>query len=139
VTIPERTLQDVLRELLAIRGVTSVAVAGADGTLVEGMTPVEGMTSGEDVLQALQELVPTALASSRALGGLLGDGAVQQTLVEYREGPVLLAPIDGGASEERVHVLVVGLADVMDLGRVRFQLKRRLDSLAEALRRLESP
>ena len=132
-SVPEPSLKDVLRELLGIRGVTSVAVAGADGTLVDGLA------LGEDALSALQELVPTALASSRALGGLLGDAAVQQALVEYEEGPVLLAPIDEGAGEERVRVAVIGLADVADLGRVRFQLKRRLSALAEALGRLQTP
>ncbi|MEJ2287207.1 MAG: roadblock/LC7 domain-containing protein [Deinococcales bacterium] len=120
-------LQDALRELLRVRGVTSVAVAGADGGFVEGLA------LGEDELAALQELIPTALASSRALGGLLGEGAVQQALVEYAEGPVLLAPIEAGAGEDRAHVAVVGLADVSDLGRVRFQLKRRLPALARAL------
>lgn len=131
-SVPEATLKDVLRELLSIRGVTSVAVAGDDGSLVDGLA------LGEDALRALQELVPTALASSRALGGLLGDAAVQQALVEYEQAPVLLAPIDSGVGEERVHVAVVGLADVADLGRVRFQLKRRLSALAQALERLEA-
>ncbi len=125
-------MRDVLREILGIRGVASVAVAGADGSLVDGLA------LGEDALRALQELVPTALASSRALGGLLGDTAVKQTLVEYEMGPVLLAPVDGGAELEPEHVAVVGLADVADLGRVRFQLKRRLPALAEALGRHEA-
>jgi len=133
VSLPEAGLKDVLRELLSIRGVRSVAVAGADGSLVDGLA------LGEDALRSLQELVPTALASSRALGGLLGDAAVQQALVEYEEGPVLLAPIDGGAGEDRMHVAVIGIADVADLGRVRFQLKRRLPALAQALARPEAP
>ena len=128
----DTTLQDVLRELLGIRGVASVAVASADGTLVDGLA------LGEDALQALQELVPTALASSRALGGLLGDAVVQQALVEYEQGPVLLAPIDGDGGEERVHVAVIGIADVADLGRVRFQLRRRMAALAQVLARPEA-
>ncbi len=121
------SLQEALRELLQVRGVTGVAVAGADGGFVDGLA------LGEDELAALQELIPTALASSRALGGLLGEASVQQALVEYAEGPVLLAPIETGVGDESAHVAVVGLADVSDLGRVRFQLKRRLPALARAL------
>lgn len=120
-------LQDALRDLLQVRGVTGVAVATADGG------SVEGLALGEDELAALQELIPTALASSRALGGLLGEGRVQQALVEYAEGPVLLAPIETGVGEEGAHVAVIGLSDVSDLGRVRFQLKRHLPTLAQAL------
>lgn len=131
-TIEAGALKVALRDLLGVRGVVSVAVAGADGGLVEGLA------LGDEELAALQELIPTALASSRALGGLLGEGAVQQALVEYAEGPVLLAPIDAVGDEEASHVAVVGLAGVGDLGRVRFQLKRRLPALAEALGLLEA-
>ena len=120
-------LQAALRALLGVRGITSAAVAGADGELIDGLS------LGDEELAGLRELVPTALASSRALGGLLGEGAVRQALIEYREGPVLLAPIDGGSDDEGGPVAVIGLANVTDLGRVRFQLKRHLASLAEAL------
>lgn len=126
-TAAPEALKQELRELLAVRGVTSVAVAGADGSLVDGLA------LGEHELVALQELVPTALASSRALGGLLGDGPVQQTLVEYVQGPVLMAPIKASDDGEGGFVAVVGLAGVSDLGRVRFQLKRRIGGLAKAL------
>jgi len=117
-----------LERLLDVRGVVSVAVAGADGSLVEGLA------LGDEDLASLQELVPTALASSQALGALIGEGPVEQSLVEYAEGPVLMAPIEADAAEGEGHVLVVGLANVNDLGRVRFQLKRLLPSLAGGLR-----
>lgn len=120
-------LQAALRDLLAVRGITSAAVAAADGELVEGLS------LGEEELAGLRELVPTALASSQVLGGLMEDGAVRQALIEYREGPVLLAPIGGGPDGEEGHVAVIGLAGVGDLGRVRFQLKRHLAALAQAL------
>lgn len=121
-------LSDVLQELLGVRGVTSVAVAGADGGIVEGLA------LGEGELVDLQELVPTALASSRALGGLFPDGAAGQALVEYTEGPVLLTPIEDDEAADGARVLVVGLASVADLGRVRYQLGRRLPGIADALR-----
>jgi uncharacterized protein len=125
-------LQAALRALLEVRGITSAAVAGADGELVDGLS------LGEEELAALRELIPTALASSRALGGLLEEGSVRQALIEYREGPVLLAPIEGGSGDEGGPVAVIGLANVTDLGRVRFQLKRHLAALAEALQAREA-
>lgn len=120
-------LKATLERLLDVRGVISVAVAGADGGMVEGLA------LGEDELAALKELVPTALASSRALGALLGEQPVEQSLVEYAAGPVLMAPIEPDAAEGSGHVLVVGLENVTDLGRVRFQLKRVLPDLAGGL------
>jgi len=121
-------LKAALERLLDVRGVVSAAVAGADGSLVEGLA------LGESELAALEELVPTALASSQALGALVGEGPVEQSLVEYAEGPVLMAPIEPDAAEGTGHVLVVRLDSVSDLGRVRFQLKRLLPGLAGPLR-----
>lgn len=120
-------IQALLEGLLDVRGVVSAAVAGADGSLVEGQA------LGDSQLAALQELVPTALASSHALGALVGEQPVEQSLVEYTEGPVLMAPIEPDAVEGTGHVLIVGLAGVQDLGRVRFQLKRVLPDLARTL------
>lgn len=117
----------VLQRLLEVHGVVSAAVAGADGSLVEGVAV------GEADLAALQELVPTALASSRALGALLGEEPVERSLVEYAAGPVLMAPVDADAAEGAGHVLIVGLDSVNDLGRVRFQLTRLLPGLADGL------
>lgn len=120
-------LKVALEALLDVRGVVSVAVAGADGSLVEGLA------LGQAELEALQELVPTALASSSALGALVGDRPVEQSLVEYAEGPVLLTPLGAGEAPGGGHVLVIGLDSVSDLGRVRFQIKRQLAGLAEAV------
>ncbi|MEJ2666916.1 MAG: hypothetical protein P8Z81_07455, partial [Deinococcales bacterium] len=69
-------LKDLLEGVLDVRGVVSAAVAAADGSLVQGLA------LGEAGLSELQELVPTALASSHALGALLGEGPVVQSLVE---------------------------------------------------------
>lgn len=123
----EAALDAALRALLTVRGVVHAAVAAADGELV-GEASLEGGPASE-----LRELIPTALASSRALGGLLGEGEVRQTLIEYREEPVLLAPIAGAAADGEAHVAVIGLAGVEDLGRVRFQLGRHLAALEQAL------
>lgn len=121
-------LTPLLRQLLDVRGVVSAAVAGADGGLVDGVA------LGETGLTELEELVPTALASSKALGALIGEGPVEQSLVEYAEGPVLLAPLGDEDEDGAGHVVVVALESVSDLGRVRFQLKRLLSALGEGLR-----
>ncbi len=121
-------LTPLLRQLLDVRGVVSAAVAGADGGLVDGVA------LGETGLTELEELVPTALASSKALGALIGEGPVEQSLVEYAEGPVLLAPLGDEDEDGAGHVVVVALESVSDLGRVRFQLKRLLPALGEGLR-----
>lgn len=125
--MPDAALKTALQRLLQVRGVVSAAVAGADGGLLEGSAV------GDAGATSLQELVPTALAASRALGALVGEGPVEQSLVEYTEGPVLMAPIGADAEGGEGHVLIVRLASVDDLGRVRFQLKRMLPGLAREL------
>ena len=48
-------------------------------------------------------------------------------MVEYPEGPVLLVPLEGG------YLLVVLMDSMQSLGRVRFQLKKSVPRLKEAL------
>lgn len=120
-------LEGELSSLLEVKGVTSASVVGADGVLVAGAEGVAG-----DLLR-VAELVPSALGSSHALGGLLGDGEVSQTLVEFERAPVLLVPLAGEDAGSSGHVAVLTLASVADLGRVRFRLKGMLPRVAHAL------
>lgn len=130
----------VLRDLAAVRGVRNAAVVTADGRVVEAV-------GGSGGVERLAELVTAALASSEALAGVLGGGGASQTLVEYEDAPVLLAPLptsDGSdvleaafgapaVARETAFLSVVTLDGVGDLGRVRFQLRRLLPELARAL------
>jgi len=118
------TVRVILDEMIAVRGVRSASVVGAEGTVVDGVA-----ADGGD-LQLLAERVASAVGSSRALAALMGEGGLQQAFLEYLHEPVLLAPV-GPGDEDAVLVLTLGSA--ADLGRVRYELRRALPRLAEAL------
>ncbi|MER3442793.1 Roadblock/LC7 domain protein [Calidithermus terrae] len=115
-------LQEVLTELQAVRGVLGSALVAEDGFVVES-THSEG---GAD-LDFLGSSASTALASARALSQELGRGEVEEVMVEYPEGPLLLVPLAQG------YLLVVLLDSMQSLGRARFQLKKSIPRLKEAL------
>jgi len=117
----------ILSEALAVPGVTAAAVVSGDGDLV-------GWATGEPpgFEDAGTELA-ASYAAARVLAESLG-GALRQSILEYRGGPVVLAvaPHPADASGASVRVLVLRLRTPSDLGRARFELPRLLAGLAAA-------
>ncbi|RIH87931.1 Roadblock/LC7 domain protein [Meiothermus luteus] len=116
-------VQEVLSELQATKGVLASALVAEDGFVVES-TRAEKAPD----LDFLGSAASTALASARALSQELGRGEVEEVMVEYPEGPILLVPLEGG------YLLVVLMDAMQSLGRVRFQLKKSVPRLKEALK-----
>ena len=119
------SLADLLNEALTIKGVTSAAVVGQDGKLVEGAS-----SSGQD-LSFIGGLITSGMASSRVLAELLGEGDITQTMIEFDEGPVLITPL-GSASMGEGNVAVLTLGSAGDMGRARLKLRKLLPKIAEA-------
>ena len=114
-------LRSLLEEIARIKGLTSIAIIGEDGFVIESAT-----SDGGDIdLDFLGGVATSSLAASQALSEFFGKGEVSQVMVEFEEGPVLLAPI--GA----VSVLAT-IDSSQNLGRVRFQLKKYLPKLEQA-------
>lgn len=120
-------LTELLNQVLQIKGVTSAAVVSGSGDLVEGAS------QDEVDLAFVAGLLTSSLASARVLAGLLGEGELIQTMLEYERGPVLLTPLRPYGSQEDGPVLVVMLDAAGSLGRVRFQLRKLLPEIAAAL------
>lgn len=118
-------LAELLNQILEIRGVTSAAVVTGDGELIEGASP------GQVDMTFVTGLLASSLASSQVLAGLLGDGEIIQIMLEYEQGPVLLTPLP--TAQAQGYLLVVTLDAVGNLGRARFQLRKLLPGIAEAL------
>lgn len=116
-------LPELLEQVITVKGVESTAVVASSGELLEG-APQGGADTA-----VLGELITSGLASSRVLAELLGDGEVVQTMIEYEDGPVLVMPL--GA--EDAPVMVVRLGSASALGRARFQLRKFVAEIAEAL------
>ncbi len=125
-------LARALDDLLSIKGVMAVAVVDLGG---------EVLASAQHEAPGFAEaggLVAAALSASRVLGGFLGGG-LEQAVIEFRGGPIVLAPVPRapGATDpgEIQVVLTLRLSGLADLGRVRFQLPRVVAQVAAASRR----
>jgi len=115
-------VQEVLGELQATKGVVASALMAEDGFVVESLRAEQAPD-----IDFFGGAASTALASARALSQELKRGEVEEVMVEYPEGPVLLVPLEGG------YLLVVLMDSMQSLGRVRFQLKKSVPRLKEAL------
>jgi predicted regulator of Ras-like GTPase activity (Roadblock/LC7/MglB family) len=115
-------VQEVLGELQVTKGVLASALVAEDGFVVDSFRADQA----PDV-DFLGGVASTALASARALSQELGRGEVEEVMVEYPQGPVLLVPLEHG------YLLVVLMDSMHSLGRVRFQLKKSVPRLKEAL------
>lgn len=118
-------LKTVLDEIVRIKGVTSVALIGHDGFVVESMA-AEGVSIDLDFLGGV---AASSLASSQSLAEFFGKGDVNQAMIEFEEGPVLLTPV---GEKGRQYLLLNTLDSTQNLGRVRFQLKKYLPRVLEA-------
>ena len=114
-------LRAILEEIVQIKGLTSVAFVGEDGFVIESAA-AEGASVDLDFLGGVAS---SSLAAGAALAEFFGKGDVAQVMIEFAEGPVLLAPIGAGS-------VLATLDSSQNLGRVRFQLKKYLPRLAEA-------
>lgn len=82
-------VQEVIRELQATQGVVASALVAEDGFVVESLR-----TEQAPDIDFLGSAASTALASARALSQELERGEVEEVMVEYPEGPVLLVPLE---------------------------------------------
>lgn len=117
-------LKQVLEQVLMIKGITSAAVVNSEGMMIEGVS-----ATGEE-LGFIGNIIASGLASSRVLASLLGDGDIQQTMIEYEGGPVLLTPL---SADEQAHVMVATLEATNTLGRARFQLRKLMPEITKAV------
>ncbi|GGM96901.1 hypothetical protein GCM10007092_08240 [Thermus composti] len=115
-------MEEILKELKATRGVLAVALLSEDGFVVEERREE---TAPEATLLSARSA--TVLGAAKALAQTLGEEKVEEVMVEYPEGALVLVPLPG-------HHLLLFLDGVLSLGRVRLALKKALPKLEEALR-----
>ncbi len=113
---------EALKPLSEVQGVEAWALVGEDGFVLEAYRRPE--IEAGDLLGGLGASV---LAAARAVAEELGKGPIEEVMVEYEQGPVLMVPTGKGP------VLLVLLDQVASLGRVRMAVKRVLTALKEEL------
>lgn len=114
-------MEEILRALKELRGVRAVALLTEDGFVVESL-----LDEGAPPVDRLGAASATALATARGLSQELGRGEVEEVMVEYPDGALLMVPLAG-------HQLVLYLDSVASLGRTRLELKKALPRLKEVL------
>jgi predicted regulator of Ras-like GTPase activity (Roadblock/LC7/MglB family) len=117
-------LAELLHQVIDIKGVSSAAVVSGEGFIIEGVS------NNETDLGFVGGLIASGLASSRVLAKLLGDGVINQTMIEYEHGPVLMIPLE---EAEDGFVMVATLESTTVLGRARFQLRKLIPEIIKAI------
>jgi predicted regulator of Ras-like GTPase activity (Roadblock/LC7/MglB family) len=120
-------LREVLSQVLEIKGVTSAAVVNHEGLIVESVS------DGKVDLGFASGLIASSLASSQVLAGLMGEGKLQQAMIEYDKGPILITPLQRADEAASDYVAVVTLSSTAFLGRAKFQLRKLLPKVSEAV------
>lgn len=117
------TRAEVLAELLALGGVKGAAFVDSSGELLE--TPPGEVQLAAVQFSEVQEALSGCLASSRSLAEILGAEATQ-TVLEFGGGDALLIRL---TAPPEASLNVVVLTTAVELGRVRFGLRRLLPQL----------
>ncbi|RME36791.1 MAG: DUF4388 domain-containing protein [Deltaproteobacteria bacterium] len=119
---PMKSLKELLNELIHVDGINTAVLVGRDGFVIEGL-----VSSGRLDAEAIGAVISTGIGSSEVMGRELQVGQLEQTMVEYDGGIVVVNLVGDNA------ILAV-VADLKTpLGNVRYQVKKRLPQIIEAL------
>jgi len=122
-------LNQILKQVMLIKGVSSVAVVDSRGDVIESVSEV-----GHD-FGNVSSLVTEGIHSSRKLAGMLEEGELQQTVLEYEQGPVVLSPLKSQNASDNLNqdspIAVIVLDSSNSLGRARLKLDKLLPQIAE--------
>ena len=112
-------LNVTLREINSTEGVHETLVVGRDGFVIEHVGDMEADEVGA--------ILSTAIGAIEAMGRDASQGKLDEIMAEFEDGIVLLAPLGDQA------VLGVVAQQGSNLGRVRYEVKKRLYDLSRAL------
>lgn len=113
-------LKDVLREFTNIPGVNTACLVGRDGFLLDSIA-----MSGIDT-EMIGAIASGGFGSSESMGNQLGKGAMSMTMIEYKDGPVMLSPVGDDA------FLVVVAEKDANLGMIRLKIKKHTAQIIES-------
>lgn len=115
-------LKELLTELVEVQGIHSAVVVGRDGFVIEGVARGGGLDA-----DAVGAVISTGVGSSEVMGHELAVGEMTQGMFEYSDGFIVMALLG-------VDAILAVVADLKaNLGNVRFQLKKRVPLIEEAL------
>jgi len=113
---------EVLNQLSEVPGIEAWALVGEDGFILEAYSRPKTWAD-----RLISGLGASTLAAAKAVADSLGRGELEELMVEYPDGVVLIVPTGKGP------VLVLALDQVATLGRARLLLRRIMPKLREEL------
>lgn len=109
-----------LQDLMDIQGVLAVCLVSRDGFVVDSLSKTDIDT------EMVGAITSSGLGASESMGKQLSMGALNLSMVEFENGPVLFAPVSDDA-----FLVVVGTKDI-NLGMVRMKIKKHIGELSMA-------
>lgn len=109
----------LLEEIGATDGVRETLVVGRDGFVIEHLGNMDA--------EAIGAILATALGAIETMGHDSDQGALGELIAEFDDGNIMIAPVGSDA------VLGVITQQKSSLGRVRYEMKKRLKQLALSL------
>jgi len=113
------SLKDVLAEFTNVPGVNTACLVGRDGFLLDSIA-----IAGIDT-EMIGAIASSGFGASESMGKQLGKGAMSMSMIEYGNGPVMLAPVGDDA------FLVIVADKDANLGMIRLKIKKYASKIAE--------
>lgn len=113
-------LQELLTEFTNIPGVNTACLVGRDGFLLDSVT-----IAGTDA-ETIGAIASSGFGASESMGTQLDKGSLTMSMIEYDNGPVMLAPVGGDA------FLVIVADKNSNLGMIRLKIKKHAGEIANA-------
>jgi predicted regulator of Ras-like GTPase activity (Roadblock/LC7/MglB family) len=113
-------LKTVLAEFTNIPGVNTACLVGRDGFLLDSIA-----MAGIDT-EMIGAIASSGFGASESMGNQLGKGALSMSMIEFKEGPVMLSPIG-----EDAFLVVVAEKDA-NLGMIRLKIKKHSAEIVQS-------
>lgn len=114
-------LHKILQSLVEVSGINVAVCVGRDGFVIDAAS------TGTSDTEAIGAMVSTGMGSAESVGRELGLKDMDQAMMEYQEGIVMMTALGRDA------LLAVVASKDANLGGVRLQVRRSAPKLEEAL------
>ena len=114
-------LNQILTQLVEVGGIEVAVCVGRDGFVIDAAS------TGSSDAEAIGAMVSTGMGSAESVGRELGLEELDQAMMEYKGGIVMMTALGSEA------LLAVVAAKDANLGNVRLQVRRRAPELEKAL------
>ncbi len=112
--------KEILSVFTRLEGVSAVCLVGRDGFLIDSI-----VKKGVDA-EMIGAIASGGFGASESMGKQLEKGNLSMTMLEFNEGPIMLAPV--GADT----FLVVAADEGANLALIRLAIRRHKDKLSVA-------